>query len=108
MYKPTFSIATAFCQQVTPGVVSTFFPNWLDGAPISGGFASVPGDGADGYAREDVTAPATAFTHQPRGYPHAEAATLTCADRSHHSDRFFKAFPLFFSCCYLVFSWLDA
>ena len=26
MYKPTFSIATAFCQQVTPGVVSTFFP----------------------------------------------------------------------------------
>jgi hypothetical protein len=36
------------------------------------------------------------------------AATLTCADRSHHSDRFLKAFPLFFSCCYLVFSWLDA
>ena len=26
IYKPTFSIATAFCQQVTPGVVSTFFP----------------------------------------------------------------------------------
>lgn len=64
---------------VGDAVVSTFFPNWLDGAPISGGFASVPGDGADGYAREDVTAPATAFTHQPRGYTHAEAATLTCA-----------------------------
>ena len=27
IYKPTFSIATAFCQQVTPGVVSTFFPS---------------------------------------------------------------------------------
>lgn len=60
-------------------VVSTFFPNWLDGEPIPGGFAGVPGDGADGYAREEVVAPATAFTHQPRGYSHAEAATLTCA-----------------------------
>lgn len=67
--------------EFAPGdaVVSTFFPNWLDGEPIPGGFAGVPGDGADGYAREEVVAPATAFTHQPRGYSHAEAATLTCA-----------------------------
>jgi NADPH:quinone reductase-like Zn-dependent oxidoreductase len=64
---------------VGDAVVSTFFPNWLDGAPIPGGFAGVPGDGADGYAREEVVAPATAFTHQPRGFTHAEAATLTCA-----------------------------
>ncbi len=64
---------------VGDAVVSTFFPNWLDGAPIPGGFAGVPGDGADGYAREEVVAPATSFTHQPRGYTHAEAATLTCA-----------------------------
>jgi NADPH:quinone reductase-like Zn-dependent oxidoreductase len=64
---------------VGDAVVSTFFPNWLDGRPIPGGFAGVPGDGADGYAREEVVAPATAFTHQPRGYTHAEAATLTCA-----------------------------
>lgn len=64
---------------VGDAVVSTFFPNWLDGRPIPGGFAGVPGDGADGYAREEVIAPATAFTHQPRGYTHAEAATLTCA-----------------------------
>jgi NADPH:quinone reductase-like Zn-dependent oxidoreductase len=39
----------------------------------------VPGDGIDGYARERVTAAATAFTRQPEGYSHAEAATLTCA-----------------------------
>ena len=64
---------------VGDAVVSTFFPNWLDGAPIPGGFAGVPGDGADGYAREEVVAPASAFTHQPKGYSHAEAATLTCA-----------------------------
>jgi len=60
-------------------VVSTFFPDWLDGRPQVEGFASVPGDGVDGYARERVTAPATAFTHAPQGYSHAEAATLTTA-----------------------------
>lgn len=64
---------------VGDAVVSTFFLNWQDGAPIPGGFGQVPGDGVDGYAREEVTAPATAFTRQPRGYTHAEAATLTCA-----------------------------
>ncbi len=60
-------------------VVSTFFPNWLDGEAEEEGFAAVPGDGVDGYAREQVTAPATSFTHAPKGYSHAEAATLTTA-----------------------------
>lgn len=67
--------------EFAPGdsVVSTFFPGWLDGAPVPGGFSGVPGDGIDGYAREAVVMPATAFTHVPKGYGHAEAATLTCA-----------------------------
>lgn len=60
-------------------VVSTFFPNWLNGPPRHEGFATTPGDGVDGYAREKVTAPATAFTRAPMGYSHAEAATLTTA-----------------------------
>lgn len=60
-------------------VVSTFFPGWLDGEPPVGSFATVPGDGIDGFAREQVTMPATAFTHAPKGYSFAEAATLTCA-----------------------------
>lgn len=60
-------------------VVSTFFPDWLDGDIADRGFTRVPGDGIDGYARERVTMPATAFTHPPKGYSHAEAATLTCA-----------------------------
>ncbi len=60
-------------------VVSTFLPNWLDGEAEEEGFAAVPGDGVDGYAREQVTAPATSFTHAPKGYSHAEAATLTTA-----------------------------
>ncbi|HEY8327565.1 MAG TPA: NAD(P)-dependent alcohol dehydrogenase [Rhodanobacter sp.] len=59
--------------------VSTFFPDWLDGASQAEGFARTPGDGIDGYAREQVTAPATAFTRAPRGWSHAEAATLTTA-----------------------------
>jgi len=60
-------------------VVSTFFPNWLDGGPLPEGFATVPGDGVDGFAREVVLMPATAFTRAPAGWSHAEAATLTTA-----------------------------
>lgn len=64
---------------VGDSVVSTFFPTWLDGEPNVDGFATVPGDGVDGYAREMVTASAESFTHAPAGWSHAEAATLTTA-----------------------------
>jgi len=60
-------------------VVSTFFPSWLDGDPQLADFSTVPGDGIDGFAREMVTLPVHHFTHAPRGYSHAEAATLTTA-----------------------------
>ncbi len=60
-------------------VVSTFFTDWEDGDPLVAGFASVPGDGLDGYSREVVVAKARCFTHSPKGYSHREAATLTCA-----------------------------
>lgn len=61
------------------GVVSTFFLDWADGAINVEGFGRVPGDGVDGYARDIVTAPASAFTLAPTGWSHAEAATLTTA-----------------------------
>jgi NADPH:quinone reductase-like Zn-dependent oxidoreductase len=64
---------------VGDNVVSTFFPTWLDGGPVNGNFSTVPGDGVDGYAREYVVAEATAFTRAPRGWNHAEAATVTTA-----------------------------
>ncbi len=64
---------------VGDAVVSTFFPEWLDGAPPATAFTRVPGDGIDGYAREAITTPTTWFTRAPAGYTHAEAATLTCA-----------------------------
>ena len=60
-------------------VVSTFFPMWLEGPPPFGDFATVPGDGIDGYAREYVVRPATSFTRAPKGWSPAEAATLTTA-----------------------------
>jgi NADPH:quinone reductase-like Zn-dependent oxidoreductase len=60
-------------------VVSTFFPLWLDGPPPLADFSTVPGDGVDGYARECVVRPATWFTRAPKGWSHAEAATLTTA-----------------------------
>jgi len=67
--------------EFAPGdhVVSTFFPTWLEGEPEISDFHTVPGDGVDGFAREQVTMPATAFTRAPKDYSHAEAATLTCA-----------------------------
>lgn len=65
--------------KVGDAVVSTFFTDWEDGEPLVAGFASVPGDGVDGYACESVVAKARSFTHAPKGYNHQEAATLTCA-----------------------------
>jgi NADPH:quinone reductase-like Zn-dependent oxidoreductase len=59
--------------------VSCFFPFWENGPPAIGDFSTTPGDGVDGYAREVVVLPARYFTHAPRGYSHAEAATLTTA-----------------------------
>ncbi|MFC4167247.1 zinc-dependent alcohol dehydrogenase family protein [Teichococcus aestuarii] len=67
--------------EFAPGdhVVSVFFPTWMDGAATLGDFSTVPGDGVDGYARQAVVRPATWFTRAPRGWSHAEAATLTTA-----------------------------
>ncbi|MDR2300198.1 MAG: NAD(P)-dependent alcohol dehydrogenase [Comamonas sp.] len=64
---------------VGDAVVSTFFPQWIAGRNVPTDFQLVPGDGVDGFARESVTLPATSFTHAPKGWSHAEAATLTTA-----------------------------
>lgn len=60
-------------------VVSIFHTRWLAGHLPQPNFRRVPGDGIDGYAREAVVTPAEWFTRAPKGYSHAEAATLTCA-----------------------------
>ncbi|WP_133123424.1 zinc-dependent alcohol dehydrogenase family protein, partial [Methylobacterium frigidaeris] len=69
--------------EFAPGdaVVSCFFPHWADGLPQApvGNFAQVPGDGVDGFALTCAVRSAGAFTHAPRGWSHAEAATITTA-----------------------------
>ncbi|MBO0662370.1 NAD(P)-dependent alcohol dehydrogenase [Jiella sp. MQZ9-1] len=64
---------------VGDAVVSGFFPQWLAGEAAVADFKTTPGDGVDGYARQVVVRPASWFTHAPKGYSHAEAATLTTA-----------------------------
>ena len=68
---------TAF--KVGDHVVSTFYQDWYDGAPMGNGFAFVPGDGIDGFACTFATVPAVGLTHAPKGWSFEEAATLTCA-----------------------------
>ncbi|MBU0670219.1 MAG: NAD(P)-dependent alcohol dehydrogenase [Alphaproteobacteria bacterium] len=67
--------------EFAPGdlVVSCFFPDWQDGTPTIGDFNRTPGDGIDGFAREHIVLPATAFTRAPSGYDAVEAATITTA-----------------------------
>ncbi len=67
--------------EFAPGesVVSCFFPTWSDGLATLADFTTVPGDGVDGFAREAFTGPANCFTRAPKGWSHAEAATLTTA-----------------------------
>ena len=62
-------------------VVSCFFPQWQDGLSTEpvGNLAGTPGDGIDGFAAQFAVRPATAFTLVPRGWSHAEAATITTA-----------------------------
>jgi NADPH:quinone reductase-like Zn-dependent oxidoreductase len=60
-------------------VISLFFPNWQSGQIEAAGFASVPGDGADGFGCELYAGPETAFTRMPKGWTFDEAATLPCA-----------------------------
>ncbi|MFC3172763.1 NAD(P)-dependent alcohol dehydrogenase [Novosphingobium bradum] len=60
-------------------VIGTFFPRPI-GRHVPGSvFALTPGDGADGYARERINAPAETFTRAPAGWSAEEAATIPCA-----------------------------
>jgi NADPH:quinone reductase-like Zn-dependent oxidoreductase len=68
---------TAF--KVGDAVVSTFHPKWLDGHMERSELNNSPGGPADGFACEFATRPETHFTHAPKGFSPAEAATLTCA-----------------------------
>jgi NADPH:quinone reductase-like Zn-dependent oxidoreductase len=60
-------------------VMSLFFPLWLGGDLTEAMQAIVPGDRSEGFAAEQVTMPAAAFTRMPGDYSFEQAATLPCA-----------------------------
>lgn len=64
---------------VGDNVVSCFFPTWTNAADLPSNNAETPGDGIDGFARSEVTLPASWFTKSPEGWSHEEAATITTA-----------------------------
>jgi NADPH:quinone reductase-like Zn-dependent oxidoreductase len=64
---------------VGDAVVSTFWPHWSSGEITAANRRDIPGEIADGYAREYACIPAHALTRAPKGYSYAEAATLPCA-----------------------------
>ena len=65
--------------KIGDAVVSCFFPDWQDGASMPSSFDRVPGDGIDGYARQYVVVPENWLTLAPKGWSHAQAATITTA-----------------------------
>lgn len=67
--------------KVGDSVVSCFFPQWPAGSAgaFVGTFANTPGDGIDGMAAEFVVRDQSAFTLAPKGWTHAESATITTA-----------------------------
>ena len=64
--------------QVGDQVISTCFPNWIEGRPKRE-LLSFMGDNEDGYATDYIALPETAVTRIPQGWTLAEAATLPCA-----------------------------
>lgn len=59
--------------------VSCFFPDWQAGGPLIGDFSRTPGDGIDGYARDQVVTPQSWFTKAPKGWTATESSTITTA-----------------------------
>ncbi len=64
---------------VGDSVLGCFFPNWQDGDAAYQKLLGVPGDHVNGFAAEQVTMRASAFTNMPAGYSYEQAATLPCA-----------------------------
>lgn len=59
-------------------VMSTFYANWPDGESGNRRL-QIYGESLDGFACEQVVAPAVNFTRIPKNYSWIEAATLPCA-----------------------------
>jgi NADPH:quinone reductase-like Zn-dependent oxidoreductase len=60
-------------------VLSTFFPDWIDGPMTDEAAARALGGTMDGVLAEQVVLPASAWVRVPEPLDYLEAATLTCA-----------------------------
>jgi NADPH:quinone reductase-like Zn-dependent oxidoreductase len=60
-------------------VASTFFPDWIDGAPSAAALASARGGNAAGMLSQIVVADAASLVAIPEHLSYEEAATLPCA-----------------------------
>ena len=65
--------------QVGDRVISTFFPDWLDGPPDDAAMTRALGGSMDGVLAEEVVLPATAWVRMPGHLTYTEASTLPCA-----------------------------
>ncbi|MFT4636112.1 MAG: NADPH:quinone reductase-like Zn-dependent oxidoreductase [Arenicella sp.] len=65
--------------QIGDKVMSTFFPDWLEGTATQFNAARVNGEHIDGFAQEFSCVDQMAVTEIPVGYSYAQAATLPCA-----------------------------
>jgi NADPH:quinone reductase-like Zn-dependent oxidoreductase len=60
-------------------VIGCFFPRWIHGDPDVHSLREISGETVDGFAAQYVACPAESVTHAPKGWTHAESATLPCA-----------------------------
>ncbi len=60
-------------------VMSTFFPDWLEGSATQFNAARINGEQVDGFAQEFSCVNQSSITAIPAGYSYAQAATLPCA-----------------------------
>jgi NADPH:quinone reductase-like Zn-dependent oxidoreductase len=60
-------------------VVTTFFPDWIAGAPSEATVARALGGSMEGVLAEEVVLPERAWVPMPAHLSYFEAATLTCA-----------------------------
>jgi NADPH:quinone reductase-like Zn-dependent oxidoreductase len=71
--------ATVHRFKVGDRVATTFFPNWIDGAPTPEKTAQAPGGSTDGVLSQEIVVSEQALVSVPRHLDFNEAATLTCA-----------------------------
>jgi NADPH:quinone reductase-like Zn-dependent oxidoreductase len=70
--------AVARCK-VGDRVVTTFFPDWIDGVPTPEKTARAPGGSVDGVLAQEIVLHESAVVSAPKHLDFNEAATLTCA-----------------------------